>query len=146
MKVTSTTATQTTIMPVNAIIQLDLSIETKETYEYCVSRVDPNASMQKDLLPNTALPTMTTTQLEASHNLIVNEVVATIDTETNTEEEDTPLYRRKLQKILGVNFIAAATRKYKNLRPFATSSGNGTGTHSNCCLADTGTTSETDYM
>ena len=146
MKVTSTTATQTTIMPVNAIIQLDLSIETKETYEYCVSRMDPNASMQKDLLPNTALPTMTTTQLEASHNLIVSEVVATKDTETNTEEEDTPLYRRKLQKILGVNFIAAATRKYKNLRPFATSSGNGTGTHSNCCLADTDTTSETDYM
>ena len=73
--------------------------------------------MQKDLLPNTTLPTMTTTQLEASHNLIVNEVVATIDRETNTEEEDTPLYRRKLQKIWVVNFIAAPTRKYKNLRP-----------------------------
>ena len=60
---------------------------------------------------------MTTTQLEAGHNLIVNEVVATIDRETNTEEEDTPLYRRKLQKILVVNFIAAPTRKYKNKRP-----------------------------
>ena len=79
MKVTSTTATQTTIMPVNAIIQLDLSIETKETYGYCVSRVDLNASMQEDLLPNTELPTMTANQLEASLNLIVNEVVATID-------------------------------------------------------------------
>ena len=117
MKVTSTTATKTTTMPVNAIIQTDLSIETKETYEYCVSRVAPNASIQEELLPNTEPPTMTTTQLEASHNLIVNEIVATIDRETNTEEEDTPLYRRKLQKFLGVNFIAAAARKDKNLRP-----------------------------
>ena len=55
--------------------------------------------------------------MEASHNLIVNEVVATIDRETNTEEDDTPLYRRKLQKLLEVIFIAAATRKDKNLRP-----------------------------
>ena len=79
--------------------------------------MDPNASMQEKLLSNTKPPTSTTTQLEASHTLIVNEVVATIDRETNTEEEDTPLYRKKLQKVLGVNFIAAATRNYKNLRP-----------------------------
>ena len=116
MKVTSTTATKTTTMPVNVIIQTDLSIETKETYGYCVSRVDPNVSIQ-ELQPNNEPPTMTTTQLEASHNLIVNEIVATIDREINTEEDDTPLYRRKLQKVLGVNFIAAATRKDKNLRP-----------------------------
>ena len=99
MKVTSTTATQTTTMPVNAIIQTDLSIETKETYEFCVSRVDPNANIQEELIPNTEPPTMTTNQSEASHNLIVNEIVATIDKDTNTEEDDTPLYRRKLQKV-----------------------------------------------
>ena len=91
MKVTSTSATQRT-MPVNAIIQTDLSIETKEIYEYCVSRVDPNVRIQEELQPKTEPPTMTTTQLEASHNLTVNEIVATIDRETNTEEEDTPLY------------------------------------------------------
>ena len=60
---------------------------------------------------------MTTTQLEASHNLIVNEIVATKDRATNTEEEGALLYRRKLQKVLGINFIAAATRKDENLRP-----------------------------
>ena len=82
----------------HAIIQTDLSIETKETYENCVSRVDPDVRIQEELQPNTKPPTIATTQSEASHNLIVNEIVATIDRETNTEEKDTPLYRRKLQK------------------------------------------------
>ena len=58
---------------------------------------------------------MTRTQLEVSPENIVEEIVATIDKETNTEaEEDTPLYRKSLQKVLGV---AAANRKDKNLRP-----------------------------
>ena len=60
MKLTSTTATRTTTMPVNAIIETDLSIETKETYEFCVSRVDPNANIQKELIPNNEPPTMKT--------------------------------------------------------------------------------------
>ena len=60
---------------------------------------------------------MSTTQLEASHEIIVDEIVATIDRETNTEEVDTPLYRKSLQKVLGVNFIAAATQKDRSLRP-----------------------------
>ena len=63
-------------MPVNAVIQTDLSIETKETYEYCV---DPNANIQEELIPNTESPTMTSFQLEFSHNHIVSEIVATID-------------------------------------------------------------------
>ena len=116
-KVNSTTSTQTTTVPVNAIIQTDLSIETKETYEYCVNRVDPNIMIQEETQPNNEPTTMSTTQLEASHALIVNEIVAACDSETNTEEEDTPLYKKNLQKVLGVNFIAAVTRKYKNLRP-----------------------------
>ena len=86
MKVTSTTATQTTSMPANAIIQTDLSIETKETYEYCVCRMDPIIRIQEELQPNTEPPTMTTTQLEASHNLTAIEIVATIDRETNDRE------------------------------------------------------------
>ena len=37
---------------------------------------------------------MPRTQLEASHEVIMKEIVATIDKETNMEaEEDTPLYR-----------------------------------------------------
>ena len=32
-------------------------------------------------------------------------------------EEDTPLFRKKLQKVLGIKLIAAATRKHRNLRP-----------------------------
>ena len=98
MKVISTTSTQTTTVPVDAIIQTDLSIETKETYEYCVSRVDPNVMIQEETQPKIEPPTMSTTQLEASHAIIVNEIVATIDRKTNTEEEDTPLYRKKSPK------------------------------------------------
>ena len=104
-------------MPVNAIIQTDLSVETKETYEYCVSRVDPYIMIQEETQPNIEPLTMSTTQLEASHALIVRKIIAKIDRETNTEEEDTPLYRKNLQKVLGVNFIAAANRKDENLRP-----------------------------
>ena len=55
-------------------------------------------------------------QLEASHNEIMDEVVATVEKATETEE-DTPLFRRKLQRVLGVPFIAAATKKDRNLRP-----------------------------
>ena len=33
------------------------------------------------------------------------------------KQEDTPLFRKKLQKVLGVRFIAAATKKDRNLRP-----------------------------
>ena len=116
IKVTTTTSAQTTTEPVNAIIKKDLSIETRETYYY-VSRVDPNITIQEETQPNFESPTMPTTQLEASHEIIVCEIVATIDRETNTEEEDTPMYRKNLQKVLGMNFIAAATRKDKNVRP-----------------------------
>ena len=55
---------------------------------------------------------MQQTQLEARHNLITERIIATIDQGTNSElEEDTPLTRQKLQKVLGVRFIAAATKK-----------------------------------
>ena len=59
------------------------------------------------------------TSLEASHELITDGVVATIERSTNTTEteEDTPLFRKKLQKVLGVRFIASATKKDRNLRP-----------------------------
>ena len=40
-------------------------------------------------------------QLEASHNEIMDGVVATVEKATETEE-DTPLFRRKLQRVLGV--------------------------------------------
>ena len=43
--------------------------------------------------------------LEASHEMITEDIVSILNQETNTEvEEDTPLYRGKVQ------FIAAATR------------------------------------
>ena len=58
----------------------------------------------------------TSSLLEASHNKIMNNVVVTVEKATETEE-DTPLFRRKLQRVLGIPFIAAATKKDRNLRP-----------------------------
>ena len=58
----------------------------------------------------------TSLQLEASHTEIMDIVVATVEKATETEE-DTPLFRHKLQKVLGIPFIAAATKKDRNLRP-----------------------------
>ena len=43
-------------------------------------------------------------------------LVATVEKTTETEE-DTPLFRRKLQRVLGVPFISAAIKKDQNLRP-----------------------------
>ena len=58
----------------------------------------------------------TSSQLEASHNEEMDTVVATAEKATKTEEH-TPLFRRKLRKVLGVSFIAAATKKDRKLRP-----------------------------
>ena len=55
-------------------------------------------------------------QQEASHTEIMDTIVATVEKATKTDE-DMPLFRRKLQKLLGIPFIAAATKKDRNLRP-----------------------------
>ena len=62
---------------------------------------------------------MGSTTLEASHEMITEELVATVEKATNTveSEEDTPLFRQRLQRVLGVRFIAAAIKKDQNLRP-----------------------------
>ena len=45
-------------------------------------------------------------------------VIAIVNQETSTElEDDTPLYRKNLQIELGLNFIAATTRKDRIMRP-----------------------------
>ena len=61
----------------------------------------------------------TSTQSEASHEMITERLVATLEKTTNTveSEEDTPLFRQRLQWVLGARFIAAATKNDRNLRP-----------------------------
>ena len=50
--------------------------------------------------------------------MIKEGLVATMEKATNTveSEEDTPLFRQRLERVLGVRFIAAATKKDRNLR------------------------------
>ena len=116
MKVTTSIYTQTEPKTNTADTQTDFLIETSETYEYCVNRVDPNITTQGETQPNVEPATLSGNQLETSNELIVEGLVATIDKETKTEiGEDTPLYRENLQKVLGVSFIAAATTKDRNL-------------------------------
>ena len=115
----ATTATQTLLQKEMEKEKLSTSTQTSSNteiqpmeQEIYVSRVDPNVCLQEETSPNVETPTMTTSlQLEASHT-----EVATVEKATETEE-DTPLFRRKLQKLLGVPFIAAATKKDRNLRP-----------------------------
>ena len=59
------------------------------------------------------------TQLEPSHELITEGLSAMVEKATNTveSEEHTPLFRQRLQRYSGVRFIAAATKKDRNLRP-----------------------------
>ena len=56
------------------------------------------------------------TKLEASHEMITEELVETVEKATNTveTEDDTPLFRQRLQRVLGIRFIAAATKKDQN--------------------------------
>ena len=85
--------------------------------EIWVSSVDPSVCLQEETTLNVEPPTMTTSsQLEASHTKKMDTIVATVEKATETEE-DTPRFRRKLQKVLGIPFIAAATKKDRNLPP-----------------------------
>ena len=107
---TNSTATQT-----------KFSVEQqKSDDEIWVSRVDPTKTIQEEKRHNEASPTMTETRsLEASPELVTEGMVATLEkaTKTTEAEEDTPLFRKKLQRVLGVRFIAAVTKKDRNLRP-----------------------------
>ena len=51
--------------------------------------------------------------------MITEGLAATLEMATSIveSEEDTPLFRQRLQRVLGVRFIAAATKKDRNLRP-----------------------------
>ena len=77
--------------------------------------MDPNICIQEIQTHKVEPPTMgTLPQLEASHEMITRGLVATV--EKIEAEEDTPLFRQRLQRVLGVRFIAAATKKDRSLR------------------------------
>ena len=100
--------------------QTDLTVDVSEEYYHCVSRVDPSIQKMEELTPNEALSTITshTQRLEVSHETIGPNVVATMDQETVTElQENTPLYLKIVPKVMGIGFIAATTRKDRNLKP-----------------------------
>ena len=66
--------------------------------------MDPTKTIQEETRHNETPPTMTKkTSLEASHELITEGLVATIEKAKNTTEaeEDTPLFRKKVQRVLG---------------------------------------------
>ena len=78
----ATQAAQTEEITVAAATQTERSIKVHETDEYCVSRVDPTQCSQEELVPNIGPPTMTNKQqmqLKASHNLITERIIATVD-------------------------------------------------------------------
>ena len=94
--------------------------QQKSDDEIWVSRVDPTRTIQEERRHNEAPPTMTKNTLpEASYELVTEGLVATLVKATNTTEaeEDTPLFRKKLQRVLGVRFNAAATKKDRNFCP-----------------------------
>ena len=111
---TSTTTTQTSTPEArNTTTATQTPDKSNDTAEICVIRVDPNISVQEERTHTIEPPTMGSITLEASHEMITEELVATVEKATNTveSEEDTPLFRQKLQQVLGVRFIAAATQK-----------------------------------
>ena len=95
-------------------------IKQKSEDEIWVSRVGSTKTVREERRHNEEHPTMTAnTLLEAIHKIITEGLVATLEKATGTTEaeEDTPLFWKKLQRVLGVRFITAATKKDRNLRP-----------------------------
>ena len=79
--------------------------------------VDLSQQHMEKTTPNEAPTTMTrqTHQEKVSYEMIVARVIGTVDQETAKEsEEDTPLYRRNLQKVMAIVFNAAAMNKSRN--------------------------------
>ena len=118
----STTAAATTQTFTSEPRNTTTSTQTPEkstVTDICVSRLDPNICVKEVQSHKIEPPTIGYTTLEASHEMITEELVATVEEATNTveSEEDTPLFRQRLQRVLGVRFIAAATKKDRNLRP-----------------------------
>ena len=97
----ATQAAQREEIVMAAAIHTEISIEVHETCEYYVSRVDPTKCSQEEIEQNIepSIMTKTQTQLEASHSLITEGIIATIDQGTNTElEEHTHSYSAKTPK------------------------------------------------
>ena len=119
----TTVAKQTDNNHVLVGTQTELGEEHPATNEMFVTRINFDIASQEECTPNEEPPTMTGTrssppQLEASHHEIADKIVATVNQTRITEaEEDTPLFRQRLQKVLGVKFITAATKKDRNFRP-----------------------------
>ena len=113
---TITTTTQTsTPEPRKTTTVTQTPDRSKYTAEICVSRVYPNISVQEERTHNIEPPTMGSATLKTNHEMITEELIATVQKATNTV--DIPLFRQRLQRVLGVRFIAAATKKDLNLRP-----------------------------
>ena len=76
---------------------------------------NPQQVGTEETSPNFSSPTMSCCiQIEVIHELIVAHVIATTEKYTATEvDEDTPLYRKKVQQIIGLQFIIAGTRRDK---------------------------------
>ena len=138
-----TTQAAQTEMQTTTIATQNTSNRKEDTEENC--RVDPNICIQEEHTHNVEPPTMrTTSQLEASHYIITGGLFATLEKATNTaeSEEDTPLFRQRLQRVLGVRFVAAGTKKGQNLRPLI----NFDWEPLKFPTDNTGTTYETGYM
>ena len=105
-KTNNTATTTQTLEPQNTTTATQTPDRSKDTAEICVSRVDPNICVQEERTHNVEPPAMgPAAQLEASHEMITDELVATVKKATNTveSEEDTPLFRQRLQRVLGVH-------------------------------------------
>ena len=121
-KIKATVAIQTDNDKVLVGTQTEPREERPETQEF-VSRINYDIASQEQCASNEDPPTMSgrqpkATQLEASYHEITEGIVAIVNQTTNTKaEEDTPLLRRRLQKVPGFKFIATVTKKEWNLKP-----------------------------
>ena len=86
--------------------------------------------------------------LEASHEMISAGMVATVEKTINTveSEEDTPLFKQKLQRVLVFVLSPQPPRKIETFALLSTSSKRGTGKQSKLRTAKTGIKSEKDSM
>ena len=82
LKKTITQVAQTEGIGIVAATQTELFIEVLETYDYCVSRMDPNHCSQEEFIAIVKPPTVSNTQrkqLDDSHNIITKGIITKLD-------------------------------------------------------------------
>ena len=94
------------------------------TFNYYLNKPPPPELTVSDV-SHQVIPSQESYTFRRKENEKLNAICQTVHEETTTtecqtttvEEEDTPLFRKNLRKVMDIEFLAAATRRDRNVSP-----------------------------